>query len=514
MKEFEVAYPVRYLPRREDLLSAAAKSMGVPISKIRSATIIRRSMDARSREILYRYRVQAYLKDEPSETGAPLPPYQDVSHAEPVIIIGAGPAGSFAALKLLRKGYKPVIIERGKDVRSRKYDIAAISREGVLNPDSNFCFGEGGAGTFSDGKLYTRSNKRGDVNEVLQPLVEFGADETILIDAHPHIGTDRLPRIMENLRKCVIGHGGEYHFGHKVTDIEKKGELWHVTAASGITFSSKYVILATGHSAKDIYELFERKGWKLEAKGFALGVRAEHPQMLINQIQYHGRFQNYLPPAEYSLVEQVDGRGVFSFCMCPGGILVPSSTDSQSVVLNGMSDSARNSRWANAGIVVSVDPADVPGDSPLSLLHFQEEIERKAFEVTSSFKAPAQRMTDFVSSSQRKGVTSGNLPASSYSPGVVSASLSDILPEFVASRLKKAFPLFDRKMHGFFTSEALLLAVESRTSSPVRIPRDPVTLEHISLPGLFPCGEGAGYSGGIVSSAIDGINCAARIPLR
>ncbi len=509
MKEFEISCPVGRTLDREEVTAAAARTMGVPVKKVAGYRILRRSVDARA-DIVYRYRIAAYVSGEDCPEYR-LAEYSDVSGAEPVIIIGAGPAGMFAALKLLMRGMKPVILERGKDVHKRKFDIAGLSRTGIVNPDSNYCFGEGGAGTFSDGKLFTRSSKRGDIREVLHQLVLFGADPDILTDAHPHIGSDRLPGIVENIRKCIVEHGGEYHFETKVTDIEKRGDgMFAVRTAGGGLFASRKVILATGHSARDIYEMFDRKGWALETKGFALGVRVEHPQTLINRIQYHGRFQPYMPVAEYSFVTQIEGRGVFSFCMCPGGILVPSCTESGEVVLNGMSNSARNSRWANAGVVVSVEPEDSPEYAKygaLALLNFQRDMERKMFEYTGSIKAPAQRMMDFC-----RRVPSSGLPATSYHPGAVSAPLHELLPGGISLRLKYAFPeIGNRKMKGYYTNEALLLGVESRTSSPVRIPRDPETLEHVGIAGLYPCGEGAGYAGGIVSSAMDGINCASKI---
>ena len=395
-----------------------------------------------------------------------------------------------------------------------------------MNPDSNYCYGEGGAGTFSDGKLFTRSSKRGDNREVLHQFVNFGADPSILIDAHPHIGTDKLPRLVSNIRECVIEHGGEYHFQTRVSDIERGGDgVITVTAIdekdgeSALTFKAKAVIVATGHSARDIYELFDKKGWELQAKGFAMGVRVEHPQALINKIRYRGQWEPGFPAAEYSFVEQVDERGVFSFCMCPGGILVPSATEDGYTVLNGMSNSARNSKWANAGVVVSIEPDDVPEEykkyGVFSLLNFQHDVEKKMFDyaaehaeadengVVNKLCAPAQRMVDFCEEQM-----SEDLPETSYRPGVVSAPLYELLPECVASRLQKAFPLINNKMRGYYTEDALLLGVESRTSSPVRIVRDAETCQCPQVPGLFPCGEGAGYSGGIVSSAIDGINCA------
>ena len=544
MKEIEVTCKLGKELSADEIQSAAIKALGVsPKAKMQvKYRIMRRSIDARN-DILYRYRIEVYKPDEVMPEYV-LDDYKDVSNAEPVIIIGAGPAGMFAALRLLMKGLKPVILERGKDVHQRKFDMAKLSREGLVNPDSNYCFGEGGAGTFSDGKLYTRSSKRGDIREVLHQLVRFGADPSILIDAHPHIGSDKLPIVVENIRNCIVEHGGEYHFDSRVTDIVKKGDgSFDVVVSSGLPvaagndgksgagndgksaagndgssssptrsgiYSSRKVILATGHSARDIYEMFDRKGWELQAKGFALGVRVEHPQSLINQIQYHGKYQPYMPTAEYSFVTQVLDRGVFSFCMCPGGILVPAATASGELVLNGMSNSQRNSKWANAGVVVQIEPEDFPEyaqHGPLALLEFQKSVERKMFEYTGSLKAPAQRMMDFC-----RRIPSTGLPKTSYHPGAENAPLHELLPEHVSLRLKYAFPeIGNKKMHGYYTNDALLLGVESRTSSPVRIPRDPETLEHVQVAGLYPCGEGAGYAGGIVSSALDGINCAAKI---
>lgn len=541
MIEFEVSCKMGREPRLDDIRMAAAEALHLRPNAVINVIdptksyqptmvnadahchIVHRSIDARG-DVTMRYRVEAYKKDEPYEEYK-LPEYQDVHDAEPVIVVGSGPAGMFAALKLLTLGLKPVVLERGKDVSGRKPDIAKLSRTGVVNPDSNYCYGEGGAGTFSDGKLFTRSSKRGDNREVLYQFVNFGADPSIIVDAHPHIGTDKLPRLVGNIRECIIEHGGEYHFQNRVSDIERAEDgVITVTAIDEkngnktLTYKAKAVILATGHSARDVYEMLQGKGCELQAKGFAMGVRVEHPQALINKIRYRGQWEPGFPAAEYSFVEQVDDRGVFSFCMCPGGILVPSSTEDGYTVLNGMSNSARNSKWANAGVVVSIEPDDVPEeykkDGVFSLLNFQHDVEKKMFDyaaehaeadengVVNKLCAPAQRMVDFCEEQ-----LSEDLPETSYRPGVVSAPLYELLPECVSSRLQKAFPLINNKMRGYYTEDALLLGVESRTSSPVRIVRGD-DFQCPQVPGLFPCGEGAGYSGGIVSSAIDGINCA------
>lgn len=507
MSEIEIVRPFGQKEDAAGIIAEALRKTGAAPGS--DAEIVRRSLDARGRPV-YRYRVEVHQAGDgwkPYE----LPEYRDVHDAAPVVVVGAGPAGMFAALKLLTLGLRPIVLERGKDVHARKRDMAKLSTEGLVNPESNYCFGEGGAGTFSDGKLFTRSSKRGDIREVLHQLVKFGADRSILTEAHPHIGSDRLPAIVENIRLCICEHGGEYHFETRAKEflMNPDGSVKVVADSRDgeISFDSAKVILATGHSARDVYELFHSKGWGLEAKGFALGVRVEHPQTLINEARYHGAWRPGMPAAEYSFVQQVDGRGVFSFCMCPGGILVPSSTEAETVVLNGMSNSARNSRWANAGVVVSIEPEDVPEkylpDGPFALMNYQRDIERAMFNPSQKnpMAAPAQRMMDFC-----KGVVSKSLPESSYHPGVWSAPLHKLLPPHVSKRLQKAFPKVGIK--GYYTNEALLLGVESRTSSPVRIPRDKEGLSCAAFPSIYPCGEGAGYSGGIVSSAIDGIRCA------
>ncbi|MCQ2168336.1 MAG: FAD-dependent oxidoreductase [Bacteroidales bacterium] len=493
MKEFEIVCPITREPRLKEI---EAKAAGLKY------VLKKRSIDAR-KDPVWRYQYEAYAPED-NYREYELPEYPDVHDSDSVIVVGAGPAGMFAALKLITLGLKPIILERGKDVHERKFDMAKLSREGIVNPDSNYCYGEGGAGAFSDGKLYTRSSKRGDIREVLHQLVFFGASPDILIDAHPHIGSDKLPVVVENIRKHIVEHGGEYHFSTRVTSI---GPDCSVTAADGSVFHGKAVILATGHSARDVYEMLHDAGGALEAKGFALGVRVEHPQEKINWCQYHGQWKPGVPAAEYSFVEQVDGRGVFSFCMCPGGILVPSSTEPGTIVLNGMSNSNRNGKFANAGVVVQIEPEDVPGDGPFRLMDFQHEVEKRMYDFSASrfpsnpMAAPAQRMEDFC-----LGKLSKQLPETTYAPGTVNAPLHELLPPIVADRLRKAFPRV--RMRNYYTNAALLLGVESRTSSPVRIPRDPETLEYVSMKGIYPCGEGAGYSGGIVSSAMDGIRCA------
>lgn len=474
----------------------------------------KRSIDARGNKVQVNLLIETFDGDIPSRRQT-TQDYQVVAHAPAIIIVGSGPAGLFAALRLIELGVKPIVLERGKDVRSRRRDIAAINKDHVVNPESNYCFGEGGAGTYSDGKLYTRSKKRGDIRRILEILVAHGATEEILIDAHPHIGTNKLPQIVQALREQIIHAGGEVHFDAKVTDlIIRSGQLEGVTLAHGDQVKAAAVILATGHSARDIFSLLHRKKALIEAKPFALGVRVEHPQALIDSIQYHCADRGpYLPASAYTLAQQVKyhgkERGVFSFCMCPGGFIVPSATQPGEVVVNGMSPSRRNSRFANSGIVVAVELEDLPEYhqyGPLAALQFQSEIEKRACAIAGGTQtAPAQRLTDFV-----HGKVSTTLPDTSYQPGLRSVELREVLPPMIADRLKVGFKAFGKKMKGYFTSEAQIVGVESRTSSPVKIPRDKETLEHIELKGLFPCGEGAGYAGGIVSAAMDGERCAEK----
>ncbi len=441
--------------------------------------------------------------------------YPNVEGRPAVIVVGAGPGGLFAALHLIELGMRPIVVERGKDVHERKRDLARISREHVVDAESNYSFGEGGAGAYSDGKLYTRSKKRGSVEKILNVFCQHGAQTTILADAHPHIGTDRLPRVIENIRNTILRCGGEVHFRTRMTDlIIRKDRVVGINAITSTDEGEKEVafagpvIMATGHSARDVYRMLETRGIEIEAKGIAVGVRLEHSSKLIDQIQYHNREGRgaYLPAAEYSFVEQCEGRGVYSFCMCPGGFVVPAATGPEQVVVNGMSPSHRNGRWSNSGMVVEMRPEDVTenADSPLRMLVFQEQLERLAWQQGGRRQtAPAQRMADFVNNR-----LSYDLPESSYAPGLISSPLHFWMPEFITHRLQQGFRAFGRKSHGFLTNEAIIIGVETRTSAPVRICRVPETLSHIRLDGLYPCGEGAGYAGGIVSAAIDGERCA------
>ncbi len=477
---------------------------------------LRRSIDARGRRVLIRVLVQLSSKRERKPNRAIKDAYRNVKNAPVVIIVGAGPAGLFAALRLIELGIKPIVIERGKDVRTRRRDLAAINKDHIVNPESNYCFGEGGAGTYSDGKLYTRSKKRGDVKRILEILVAHGAKDDILFDAHPHIGTNKLPTVVSSLRKSILDAGGEIHFNTKVIDLViDRDSVKGVITQSGVRMNSNAVVLATGHSARDIYELLQIKGILIEAKPFAMGVRVEHSQALIDQIQYHCTTRDpYLPASSYALVHQakVDGveHGVFSFCMCPGGFIVPSATAQGEVVVNGMSPSRRDSKFANSGIVMAVDVNRFKAfekHGALAGMYFQKEMEQSACAVAGNTqKAPAQRLMDFVD-----GKFSSQLLDTSYQPGLTSANLDEVLPDFLMEGLRQGFRNFGTKMKGYLTNEAQVVGVESRTSSPVRIPRDKATLEHPHLQRLFPSGEGAGYAGGIVSAAMDGERCAEAV---
>lgn len=492
------------------LKAEAARDAGVDADRVKALKIVRRSIDARQRKVVVNVRVRLYLDTLPDSTAIAEPiVYRPVGpDAREAIVVGAGPAGLFAALRLIELGIRPVVLERGKDVDARRRDMARIAREGVVDPDSNYCFGEGGAGAYSDGKLYTRSKKRGSVDKILTVLWQHGASEDILVDAHPHIGTDRLPKVIAAIRKTIIDCGGEVRFSTRVDSlIIKNGRCEGVITAAGEELSGP-VILATGHSARDVYSMLSKAGVALEPKGIAVGVRLEHPQNLIDQLQYHspkGRGR-YLPAAEYSMLTRVDGRGVYSFCMCPGGVIIPAATGDGQLVVNGMSPASRGGRWANSGMVVEVLPEDLPdGDEPsLKMMRFQEMIEGAFFrESGGAQNSGAQRMKDFVNSRD-----SADLPATSYAPGIHPARIDKLLPMSIAGRLQKAFIEFGRKQKGFLTNEAVLIGAETRTSAPVRVPRDLENLQHVGVEGLFPCGEGAGYAGGIVSAAIDGERCA------
>jgi uncharacterized protein len=506
IKEIELVLLPEHSDDETFIRDSACKSLNISPERVKNIQILKRSIDARSRKVVFRIRLNVFI-DEIFEPEIIADSYQNVSGKKPVLIIGAGPAGLFAALRCIEIGLKPIIIERGKDVKQRRRDLALINKEGIIDPDSNYCFGEGGAGTYSDGKLYTRSNKRGDIQYVLKTFVSHGATTDILIDARPHIGTNKLPNIIVSIRDRILNDGGEIHFDCRVTDLMISGSTLKGVLVGDKKFEAESVILATGHSARDIYYLLEKHNILIEAKPFALGVRIEHPQEIIDQAQYHCSDRgSYLPPSYYSLVEQVDNKGVFSFCMCPGGIIAPCSTDQNEIVVNGWSPSKRNNPFANSGTVVQINMEDVPGsiDDPFKMLKFQAEIEKLAFNAGGGhLVAPAQRMVDFVNNR-----LSTDLPVNSYIPGTRSADLVSVLPEFIYKRLQKALPVFGKKMNGYYTNEAILVGVESRTSSPLRIPRDKETLQHPQLLGLFPCGEGAGYAGGIVSAAIDGMNCA------
>ena len=510
VKEIQLRVNLIEEKKENVLLFKASKQLGVGKNEISAVKVLRKSIDARKKDIIFNYKVAVYINEQVPEKSDYIFEYKDVSNAKEIHIVGFGPAGMYAALRCIELGYKPIILERGKNVQNRRRDIKAINRDHIVDEDSNYCFGEGGAGTYSDGKLYTRSLKRGDVRRIFENLVFHGATEQILVDAHPHIGTNKLPKIIENIRENILKFGGEIHFETKVTDfVIKDNKLQAIQLHDGKEMAVNSVILATGHSARDVYELLHKKEIRIKAKSFAMGVRVEHPQEIIDQIQYHcsGERDELLPAAAYSLVQQVNNRGVYSFCMCPGGFIVPAATASGEVVVNGMSPSRRNNKFANSGIVVELDidkdfkKYDHFGE--LRGLEFQKDLEKIAFLAGGRTQAaPAQRLVDFVD-----GKFSTDLNETSYQPGLKSAPMHSLLPKIIGSRLRKGFAGFGQKMHGYYTNEANIIGVESRTSSPINIPRK-ANLEHTDIEGLFPCGEGGGYAGGIVSAAMDGERCA------
>lgn len=512
-KEFLLQVSPEVAAHESQLRDAVSKHLHISPKEIQHISVLKRSIDARQRAIKINLKVLVFFSGEPvTENPVELPEYPDVHHAREVIVVGAGPAGLFAALQLIELGFKPIVIERGKDVRGRRRDLKAINRDHIVHEDSNYCFGEGGAGTYSDGKLYTRSKKRGDVDRILKLLVGFGASDDILIEAHPHIGTNKLPQIIQDIREKIRACGGIVLFETRVTDfIINSNTIRGIVTQSGEKIEADAVILATGHSARDIFELLHQKSVLIEAKPFALGVRAEHPQALIDAIQYKCDVRgDYLPPAPYSIVRQINGRGMYSFCMCPGGVIAPCATSPGEVVTNGWSPSKRDQATANSGIVVELRLEDFKPFQrfgPLAGMEFQKSIEQKAWKLAGETqRVPAQRMIDFT---QHK--ISASIPKTSYVPGTTSVELGEVFPGFLTQTLREGFVDFGKTMRGYLTNEAILHAPESRTSSPVRIPRNPETLQHVQIKGLYPCGEGAGYAGGIVSAAIDGEKCALQV---
>lgn len=515
--EYELRVSPREAFNEESIKEYLTREKGLTASDISSIRITQRSIDARQRNIIVNLKILVFIDQQPSNDEFNHIDYPDVSDGKQVIVIGEGPGGLFASLRLIELGLCPIILERGKDVHSRKRDLALIAKTKTINEESNFCFGEGGAGAYSDGKLYTRSKKRGNVKKILNVFCQHGAPTSLLADAHPHIGTDRLPRVIENMRNTILKSGGKVFFQTKMVELilEHTKQRYKVVGVKAIDSSGLQpverefygcVILATGHSARDIYEYFNKEKLAIEAKGFAMGVRLEHPSHLIDQIQYHnpmGRGK-YLPAAEYNFVTQIGGRGVYSFCMCPGGFVIPAATKKGELVVNGMSPSNRGGKWSNSGMVVEIRPNDIDSNDPLRLMQIQQHFEANCFQQGQYCQtAPAQRMDDFVN-----GRLSTNLPTSSYAPGLVNSPLHLWMPQNIANKLREAFRLFGKKSHGFLTNEATVIAGETRTSSPVRLLRDRQTLMHIQVEGLFPCGEGAGYAGGIVSAGIDGERCA------
>ena len=503
--EYQVRVQPQVAANEQALRSWLADEYGFDVRTVTAVRILRRSIDARQRTIFVNLKVRVFINEQPADDEYVRTDYPDVSERPQVIVVGAGPGGLFAALRLIELGLRPIVLERGKDVHERKKDLAQIAKTQKVDAESNYCFGEGGAGAYSDGKLYTRSKKRGSIEKILNVFCQHGASTNILADAHPHIGTDKLPRVIENMRNTILRCGGEVHFQTKMTQLLLEGNRVVGCFAADKEFRGP-VILATGHSARDVYRYLADSKIEIEAKGIAVGVRLEHPSMLIDQIQYHNKQGRgkYLPAAEYSFVTQVDGRGVYSFCMCPGGFVIPAATDKQQIVVNGMSPSNRDGQWSNSGMVVETRAEDIEGDDPLRVMHFQEQLEHDCWQQGNMRQtAPAQRMADFVNKR-----LSYDLPRSSYAPGLISSPLHFWMPQSVSHRLQEGFKAFGRQCHGFLTNEAVMIGVETRTSSPVRIVRDGDTLMHIRLQGLFPCGEGAGYAGGIVSAGVDGERCA------
>ena len=516
-------YQIRVVPEvaaQEDRLKAyLAEEYGFDVRTIYGVRILKRSIDARQRQIYVNLKVRVYINEQPHDDEYQRTEYPNVEGRPQVIVVGAGPGGLFAALRLIELGLRPIVLERGKNVHDRKKDLANITKTQKVDSESNYCFGEGGAGAYSDGKLYTRSKKRGNTDKILNVFCQHGASTAILADAHPHIGTDRLPKVIEAMRNTILRCGGEVHFQTKMTRLILSGESrvigveaevtsLHAPLSTHLTFKGP-VILATGHSARDVYRYLAHAKIEIESKGIAVGVRLEHPSQLIDQIQYHSKQGRgrWLPAAEYAMVTQVEGRGVYSFCMCPGGFVIPAATDKEQIVVNGMSPASRGTAWSNSGMVVEVRPEDVEGDDVLSMMRFQEELERMCWQQGNMKQtAPAQRMADFVN-----GHLSYDLPKSSYAPGLISSPLHFWLPKMIAHRLQEGFKVFGRQAHGFLTNEAVMIAIETRTSSPVRIVRDRETLQHVRIQGLFPCGEGAGYAGGIVSAGVDGERCAEAV---
>lgn len=508
-------YDVRVIPQvaacEQNLVAFLADEYGFDRRTVKSVRVLRRSIDARQRRVVVNLKVRLYINELPTDEAYEQTIYGDVSDKPAVVVVGEGPGGLFSALRLVELGLRPIVLERGKDVRERKRDLSLITKNQRVDGESNYCYGEGGAGAYSDGKLYTRSKKRGNTTKILNVFCQHGASTAILADAHPHIGTDKLPRVIENMRHTILQCGGEVHFQTKMTRLMLKDDV--VVGVEAVYLPTGElqvfkgpVILATGHSARDVYRYLADAHIELEAKGIAVGVRLEHPSALIDQIQYHSKQGRgrYLPAAEYSFVTQVEGRGVYSFCMCPGGFVIPAATDQQQIVVNGMSPSNRGGQWSNSGMVVEIRPEDVEGDDPLCIMRFQQQMEYDCWlQGNRKQTAPAQRMADFVN-----GRLSADLPRSSYAPGLISSPLHFWMPPAVSNRLKAGFLQFGKSSHGFLTNEALMIGVETRTSSPVRIVRDRDTLMHVRIRGLFPCGEGAGYAGGIVSAGVDGERCA------